>query len=73
MEKIITKVKSPIDRYKILTKDKVYEATETNGFVRNCGRGFNIISDEGEELICNEIDCAHLDGGNWIVVEEEKA
>lgn len=70
MEKVITKVKSPIDRDNRLTKNKVYDAKQTVTAVPIYGRAFTLIDDVGESIICNEFVCAHLKGGNWIVVEE---
>ena len=70
MEKVITKVKSPIDRDNRLTKNKVYKARQCGKAVELYGRSFYITCDNGSELFCNENICAHLQSRNWIVVEE---
>ena len=45
-----------------LTPGKVYDIYEVDGY------GFLMIDDEGDELSCLFIGCAHLDGRNWEVI-----
>ena len=35
--------------------------------------GFYIISDTGFEIFCREKGCAHLDGGDWVLIEPAMA
>lgn len=52
-----------------LTKGKKYETKYTGGGFS--GHLFEIEGDGGENLLCLECGCAHLNGRNWTFVEEE--
>lgn len=53
-----------------LTQNKVYKAY---GASEEFGRGyflFNIVDDLGDEITCNIKECAHLNFGDWEVINE---
>jgi hypothetical protein len=62
-------VKAPEGCETYLTAGKKYKVLWTND--ENSafyGYGFNIIEDNGNEILCLERNCSHLNGGNWIKV-----
>jgi hypothetical protein len=62
-------VKAPEGCETYLTAGKKYKVLWTND--ENSayyGFGFNIIADNGNEILCLERNCSHLNGGNWIKV-----
>lgn len=47
---------------------KVYEATPA-GLTEEA---FTVTDEDGDRCFCLLKDCAHLNGGNWIIIEEEE-
>ena len=66
------KVQAPEGCSIYLTPGKNYNVT---GFwldeATEDGYGFTINDDHIQELCCFEFCCAHLNGGNWIIIETE--
>lgn len=48
-----------------LTVGKVYEAKKTDNPLK-----YFIEDDDGDDLICNLVDCFFLNGGSWEIVDE---
>ena len=57
-------VKAPEGCCEYLTEGNVYRCYDIGVY------GFNIIDDEGEEIYCRFKDCGHLNGKDWIIVEQ---
>lgn len=48
-----------------LTVGKIYEAQKTDNPLK-----YFIKDDDGDDLICNLVDCVFLNGGSWEIVDE---
>lgn len=53
-----------------ITPGKKYEVIEIYPATPSYGRGFEIIADSGNLDMCVERNCNHLNGGNWMLLEE---
>lgn len=54
-----------------LTAGKEYEIiSEANRRAHRC-RAFEFLDDTGARLVAMELDCPHLNGGNWRIIERE--
>jgi hypothetical protein len=67
-----TKVQAPEGCQFYLTAGKVYDVVSFDPYsTEDHGYGFTIINDMGTESYCLELQCGHLNYGNWIIVETE--
>jgi len=48
-----------------LTAGKVYRSVTYNP-----SGLFSILDDDGDEICCLVHECAHLNGGNWVILKE---
>jgi len=66
------KVQAPEGCASYLTAGKVYDVVSCDPYSsKQCGYGFIILNDYGNEIYCVERQCFRLNGGNWIIVETE--
>ena len=62
---------APEGEYLNITSGKEYPIIEFLSNSKNYGILFTILDDVGFYLVCPEIECAHLQGGNWTIKEVE--
>jgi hypothetical protein len=66
------KVQAPEGCEQWITPRRVYDVTRCDDSGdEESGYGFFIVSDLGSEIYCLERHCAHLNGGDWVIIETE--